>query len=79
MRSVRIITQPACPYCEMAIDLLTKLGVEVEKTVLRTEAQKASFKEFHDTVPQIWVGDTHIGGYSELKEFLKGKLLEAST
>jgi glutaredoxin len=61
----------------LAIDLLTKLGVEVDKTVLKTPHEKESFKKFHDTVPQIWVGETHIGGYDELKAFLKGKLLDA--
>jgi glutaredoxin len=53
------------------------LGVEVDKTVLKTPKEKESFKKFHDTVPQIWVGETHIGGYDELKAFLKGKLLDA--
>lgn len=79
MISVRIITQPACPFCELAIDLLTKLGVEVDKIVLKTEAEKASFKQFHETVPQIWVGKTHIGGYDHLKLFLKEKLLDAAS
>lgn len=79
MTSVRIVTQPACPFCELAIDLLTKLGVEVDKIVLKTEAEKASFKKSHDTVPQIWVGKTHIGGYDQLKAFLKEKLLVAAS
>ncbi|MFC3318466.1 glutaredoxin domain-containing protein [Rhizobium rosettiformans] len=79
MASVRIITQPACPFCELAVDLLTKLGVEVDKTVLKTPAEKEAFKKHHETVPQIWIGKTHIGGYDHLKAFLKGKLLDAAS
>lgn len=74
---VRIITTATCPYCEEAISLLKALGVEFDKTVLRTQAEKAAFKKHHATVPQIWVGKTHIGGCSELKAFLKEKLLNA--
>lgn len=74
---VRIITTPTCPYCEEAISLLKTLGVEFDKTVLRTQAERDSFKKHHETVPQIWVGKTHIGGCSDLKAFLKEKLLNA--
>lgn len=74
--SVRIITQPGCPYCDLAVDLLTKLDIEIDKTVLKTSAEKQAFKEHHDTVPQIWIGARHVGGYTDLKKLLKEKLLD---
>lgn len=77
-QSVKIVTTATCPYCELAISLLTTIGVEVDKRVLSTQAEKDSFKAHHPTVPQIWVGETHIGGYDDLKAFLKGKLLDAA-
>ena len=58
-----------CPYCIAARRLLEKLGIDFEdvavdgNTELRGELIRASGQR---TVPQIWVGEQHIGGYSEL-------------
>jgi glutaredoxin 3 len=58
-----------CPYCTRAERLLTQKGIEVEK--IRVDHDPALWSEMEDrsgrsTVPQIFVGDRHIGGYDDL-------------
>lgn len=61
-----------CPYCEKAERLLADLGVRYRKDILNTQEKKeAFFATGFSTVPQIWFGTRHIGGYVELKAFLK--------
>ena len=70
MPKVVIYTTPFCPYCLMAKRLLTKKGVAFEEIdvsgdfALRDELVTRSGGRM--TVPQIWIGDTHVGGSSEL-------------
>lgn len=68
----------ACPYCQMALRLLQKKGVDLDKLQvderpeLRTEMMRITGRS---TVPQIFIGDTHIGGYTELAELdMEGEL-----
>jgi glutaredoxin 3 len=69
---VKIISTLDCPNCEKAERLLTELGVRYKKDVLNTEAKKKAFlSSGFVTVPQIWFGNRHIGGYTDLKTFLK--------
>lgn len=69
MASVTIYTKSWCPYCSAAKELLTRKGVaftELEisgKHALKEEMMKRSGRA---TVPQIFVGDTHIGGCDDL-------------
>jgi glutaredoxin 3 len=59
-----------CPYCIMAERLLKSKGVsEIEK--IRVDLEPARREEMTQrtgrrTVPQIYVGDRHIGGYDDL-------------
>jgi len=62
----------ACPYCIMAERLLRSKGVtEIEKIrvdldpVRRTEMMQRSARR---TVPQIYIGDIHVGGYDDLMQ-----------
>lgn len=59
-----------CPYCQMAERLLRERGVvEIEKIRIDTDpAQRAEMMEKtgRRTVPQIYIGDTHVGGYDDL-------------
>lgn len=74
---VRIIATAKCIYCERAISLLTTLGIEVDKELLDTPEKKQHFlASGYETVPQIFVGNTLIGGYDQLKAFLKEKILD---
>lgn len=59
-----------CPYCVMAERLLRARGVEeIEK--IRVDLEPARRAEMMEktgrrTVPQIYIGDTHVGGYDDL-------------
>jgi glutaredoxin 3 len=79
MKSVRIYTTPICPYCVRAKTLLKKKGAEVEEVdvfmdeTARTEMEAKSGGA--RSVPQIFIGDTHVGGCDELYALEKdGKL-----
>lgn len=79
MKPVRIYTTPICPYCVRAKALLKKKGVEVEEVdVFMDEAARAEMEARSQgarSVPQIFVGDTHVGGCDELYALEKeGKL-----
>jgi glutaredoxin 3 len=70
MRPVEIYTTPICPYCAMAKRLLQKKGVPYsEIDVSRDPAlREAMTQRAHGrrTVPQIFVGTTHVGGCDDL-------------
>ena len=79
MKHVRIYTTPICPYCVRAKNLLKKKGAEVEEVdvfmdeTARTEMETKSGGA--RSVPQIFIGDTHVGGCDELYALEKeGKL-----
>ena len=66
---VLMYTTAVCPYCQMAERLLRAKGVEIEKVRIDLEpARRAEMMEKtgRRTVPQIYVGDTHVGGYDDL-------------
>ena len=64
-----------CPYCVMAERLLHTRGVtEIEKIRVDLEpARRAEMmkKTGRRTVPQIYIGDTHVGGYDDLAKLDK--------
>lgn len=70
MAAVRMYTTGACPYCQMAERLLKSKGVAaIEK--IRVDLEPAKRHEMMEltgrrTVPQIYIGDTHVGGYDDL-------------
>lgn len=72
---VRMYTTRFCPYCMAARSLLSDKGVEFldiavdSKPELRAEMTRISGER---TVPQIWVGETHVGGYTELVALERG-------
>ena len=69
MSKVEIYTTPTCPYCTAAKSLLAERGVEFEEvTVLDPEARAAMVDRANGrrTVPQIFIGDTHVGGYDDM-------------
>lgn len=59
-----------CPYCQMAERLLRAKGVAaIDKVRIDLEpARRAEMMEKtgRRTVPQIYIGDTHVGGFDEL-------------
>ena len=71
MSLVRVYCTATCGYCQMALRLLEKRGAEVEK--IRVDLEPEKRQEMIEvsgrrTVPQIYIGDRHIGGYAELAE-----------
>ncbi len=59
-----------CPYCQRAEALLRSRGVaEIEKIRIDLEPERRDEmiqKTGRRTVPQIYIGDTHVGGYDDL-------------
>ena len=58
-----------CPYCSMAERLLRAKGVEIDKIRIDLEPQRRvemMERTQRRTVPQIYVGDVHVGGYDDL-------------
>jgi glutaredoxin 3 len=76
-----IYSTPFCPYCMMAKRLLSKKGVAFEDIdvsgnwELRDELVAKSGGRM--TVPQIWIGETHVGGYDELSALERAGKLDA--
>jgi len=69
MSSVVIYLTPYCPYCVRAKILLDKK--EVTYTELRVDLDNQLLEEMYQrskkfTVPQIFIGETHIGGCDEM-------------
>ncbi len=70
-----------CPYCIMAERLLTSKGVElIEKIRVDLEPQQRvdmMQKTGRRTVPQIYIGDTYVGGFDDLSALDRGGKLDA--
>lgn len=79
MPQITMYTTATCPYCLNAERLLRNKGVqEIEKVRVDLEPQRRlemMEKTGRRTVPQIWIGDRHIGGFDELRALdLAGEL-----
>ncbi len=70
MPSVKMYTTAVCPYCQRAKQLLKARGVEqIEEIRIDTDPQaRAHMMEVtgRRTVPQIFIGETHVGGCDDL-------------
>jgi len=70
MKPVAIYTTPLCGYCHAAKRLLTQKGVAfTEYDVSRDSGLRAAMMQRSNggrTVPQIFVGETHVGGCDDL-------------
>ncbi len=76
---VLMYTTAVCPYCNMAERLLKAKGIEaIEKIRVDLEPeQRVSMMEKtgRRTVPQIYIGDTYVGGFDDLSALdREGKL-----
>lgn len=70
MQPVTMYTGAFCPYCTMAKRLLSAVGVAEIKEI-RVDKNPADFAEMQQlsgqrSIPQIFIGDTHIGGFTDL-------------
>ena len=70
MARVVMYSTTVCPYCQMAERLLRSRGVDnIEKILIDREPGKREEmmeRTGRRTVPQIYVGDTHVGGFDDL-------------
>jgi glutaredoxin 3 len=81
MPRIVIYTTPFCPYCLRAKRLLAQKGATFEEIDVSGDwearaklAQKAGGLT---TVPQIWIGDAHVGGSDELHALERAGKLDA--
>ena len=81
MNPVRMYTTQVCPYCVRAEQLLRRKGVtEIEKILIdRDPAQRDEMMRLtgRRTVPQIFIGETHVGGCDDLYELERQGKLDA--
>ena len=72
MAKVTIYTTPICPYCQMAKDLLSRKRTAFDEIdVMGEPARRAEMRAKaggRNSVPQIWIGDRHVGGCDDLFE-----------
>jgi glutaredoxin 3 len=69
MKKVVIYTASLCPYCHLAKELLKTKGVvyeEVDVTGKSDLRASMAARAGRTTVPQIWIGETHVGGCDDL-------------
>ncbi len=69
MKPVRVYTTSYCSYCRAAKALLERKGVSYEEIdVTEDDAAREDLtrRSGQRTVPQIWIGETHVGGFSDL-------------
>lgn len=78
---VLMYTTAVCPYCIMAerllkakgVDVIEKIRVDLEPEQRVTMMQKTGRR----TVPQIYIGDTHVGGFDDLSDLDRAGKLDA--
>ena len=80
MPKIQIYTTNICPYCLMAKRLLDKKGVSY--TEINVDSQLGLREEMmrktkRRTVPQIYIGDVHVGGFDDLYALDQQKKLDA--
>jgi glutaredoxin 3 len=78
MADITIYCTLSCPYCQMAFRLLNSKGVKYKQirvdgnSAMRNEMEQRSKRT---SVPQIFIGNHHVGGFDDLSELdIEGKL-----
>ncbi|WP_077044801.1 glutaredoxin 3 [Pseudomonas sp. KK4] len=69
MKTVTLYTTETCPYCRNAKFLLASRGVGMKEINIQTypgKREEMVRRSGRRTVPQIFIGDTYIGGFDEL-------------
>ncbi|SJM90043.1 glutaredoxin 3 [Crenothrix polyspora] len=79
MSDILIYTTKICPYCVMAKRLLDKKGVaytEINVDSAPGLREEMMAKTQRRTVPQIYIGDVHVGGFDDLYALDQQKKLD---
>jgi glutaredoxin 3 len=69
MPNVKVYTMVGCPYCARAKALLERKGVDYEEIVAGRDPELRRWLEEvtgQDTVPQVFVGERSLGGFSDI-------------
>jgi len=78
---VAIYTTSLCPYCHMAKELLASKGVAYDEidvsSAQELRAQMRAKAGGRNTVPQIWIGERHVGGCDDLYALDRAGQLDA--
>jgi glutaredoxin 3 len=81
MPRITIYSTGVCPYCQMAERLLRAKGISaIDKVRVDLEPERRvemMEKTGRRTVPQIYIGETHVGGYEELAALDRAGSLDA--
>ena len=68
--AVTMYTTRFCPFCVRARQLLNAKEVEFEEIAVDGDPQRRAemrARSGRHTVPQIWIGERHIGGFDDLR------------
>ena len=80
MKPVVIYSSDWCPYCTRAEQLLAKKGVAFEEIKVdgKPDVRAEMIRKARQTsVPQIWIGDVHVGGCDDLHALERAGKLDA--
>jgi glutaredoxin 3 len=69
MADVLIYTSAMCPYCVAAKNLLAKKGAaytEIRVDLDRGKREEMMARTKRTSVPQIFIGETHVGGFDDM-------------
>lgn len=72
MSDVIVYGTAMCPYCTLARTLLDKKGISYDDIRVDEQPERRGEMESrtngHTSVPQIFIGDMHVGGFDDLVE-----------
>lgn len=70
-----VFGRETCPYCQMAMELLSRVNVPFQFEQINSPLYTREFKHLvprrHTTVPVVFFGHRFIGGFAELREALE--------
>lgn len=73
MEHVKILTSPSCSYCHAAKNLLQQQGIAYQEVDLikdEEQAQQLLTQSRQRTIPQIFINEQSIGGFTEITELI---------
>ncbi len=81
MKTIEIYTKPYCGYCLAAKRLLTMKGMTFTEIDISRDTEQRQVMQARSngrfTVPQIFIGEVHVGGYDELSALERSGKLDA--
>ena len=77
VKKILIYSTQTCPYCVNAKQLLQREGISFEEINVEDAEKRAYMEKLSGrrTVPQIFIGERHVGGFDDLKALYEGGAL----